>query len=315
MTINDTHFAVDLLDVLIDLQAELHRNHIQLLNKVVDGPDNVMVTCIYHKNGQERKPSAGIKKSDGVYHCLACGEVHSLPEFISNCFGANDGGMLGWKWLVRHFLMFNVEYRKQIELNMSRDVKTKDEPTYVSEEELDKYRVIHPYMAFRKLSLETIERFDIGYDKDTKCITFPIRNTLGRTMFIARRSVNSKYFNYPAGAEKPVYGVYELNQISPFPNSVAICESMLDALAVWSWGGYAVALNGLGTEKQFEELRSLPCREFILATDNDDAGRKARIKLRKALSNKLVSEYILPDGVKDMNDLGKKRYDILEKRY
>ena len=67
-------------------------------------------------------------------------------------------------------------------------------------------------MYERGLTDEVIEEFDIGYDKDTRCITFPVRDKSGGTLFVARRSVDTKYFNYPKEAEKPLYGLFELYQ-------------------------------------------------------------------------------------------------------
>ena len=134
----------------------------------------------------------------------------------------------------------------------------------------------------------------------------------GNTLFIARRSVVTKYFNYPKGVEKPVYGLYELGQQKQFPKEVIICESMLDALTCWVYGKPAVALNGLGNELQFKQLRQMPCRKFILATDNDSAGMKARKRIRENVRNKLITEYIIPDGKKDINDLEMLEFKRLE---
>ena len=102
--------------------------------------------------------------------------------------------------------------------------------------------------------------------------------------------------------EKEVYGIYELYQLPEFPKEVYICESMLDCLYLWTIGKYACALNGLGCEKQYEQLTQMPCRTFILATDNDEAGKKARIKIRKMVKNKIFMDALLPPNRKDINE-------------
>lgn len=317
MQINGVEFNVELTDILNELKQQLEINNIPLLNDIKDSGDNVMVTCPYHKGGQERRPSAGILKSDGVFHCLACGETHTLQEVISHCFGKDDlVGTFGWNWLLKNFLTISVENRHDIELDFKRDSERIDEIVKtVTEEELDGYRYYHPYMWKRKLTKEIVEVFDIGYDKNTDCITFPVRNQNGAVLFVARRSTKGKYFNYPSGAEKPVYGLYELYSLDTFPSEVVVCESMLDALTVWVYGGYAVALNGLGTHKQFEQLNRMPCRKIILATDNDSAGMKARRNIRKNCGMKLISEYLLPSDIKDMNDLSYEQYKNLKEIY
>lgn len=326
MIINNTQFNCDLEDIITELQSQLTLNNIPLIQKKHNTPTDIMIQCPYHGNGQERKPSAGISKKDGTFHCFACNEVHSLQEVISHCFGHYEDvfGSWGWKWLNKNFSSVEVENRKDVDLDFSRDtnnsIHNMDSKNYVSEEELDSYRYIHPYMYKRRLTDEIIEMFDIGYDKNTECITFPVRDIRGNTLFIARRSVNTKFFNYPEGVEKPLYGLYELSKIwkgeyrvTEIPESqikpwvpggeVIVCESMLDALTAWVYGKPALAMNGLGNELQFKQLRELPCRKLILATDNDEAGLKARTRIRQNVKNKLITEYEFPQGKKDLNEL------------
>lgn len=325
MVINDVQFNCELEDILQELRSQLIANGSQLIAKYKDGSSHIQICCPYHNNGMEKRPSAGIRKIDGLFHCFACGEVHSLQEVISYCFGYTDDlvGVFGWKWLLKNFATVQVEERKAVELDLSRSGLyskvtsncgniNRDNYNFVAEEELKKYRYIHPYMYKRKLTDDIIDLFDIGYDKDTQCITFPVKDIHGRVLFIARRSVNTKYFHYPCGALKPVYGLYELSQCDVFPDEVIVCESMLDALTCWVYGKYAVALNGLGTQQQFRQLQELPCRKLILATDNDEAGQTARSRIRYNVRNKLITEFQLPDGKKDINDLSKEEFDNLE---
>jgi DNA primase len=312
LLINNTPFTVDLNEILNELRSQLHKKGLNLLKDIREVPDNVMVTCPYHKGGQERKPSAGIKKADGTFHCFTCGETHTLPEMISHCFGHNDMiGSFGWEWLLKNFLTVSFEERKDISLDFGRN-KVVQEQSYVTEDVLDSFREYHSYMWTRKMTPEVVEIFDVGYDKESRCITFPVRDIKGNCLFVARRSVVTKFFNYPAGAEKPVYGLYELHQLPKFPSEVIICESMIDAITCWVYGKYAVALNGLGNELQFRQLNAMPCRKFILATDNDDAGQAARKRLRKNIRNKLITEYIFPIDKKDINDLTLEEFNNLE---
>lgn len=325
MIIHQVQFNVDLQTILDELTAQLRANGIQLLQKQKNGADHIQICCPYHNNGMEKRPSAGIRKSDGMFHCFACNEVHSLPELISYCFGYGDDivGKFGWQWLLRNFATVQLEERKSVDLDFSRfnmDSNSANNTDasigYVAEEELDKYRYMHPYWAKRGITDESIiELFDLGYDKETDCITFPVRDIDGNCLFVARRSVKTKWFNYPRGVEKPLYGLYELYTYAfsgikrqPFwhidgsPQEVIVCESMLDALSFWQVGKYAVALNGLGNELQLKQLRDLQCRKLILATDNDGAGQKARKRIKDNVRNKIITEYIFPEGRKDAND-------------
>ena len=140
----------------------------------------------------------------------------------------------------------------------------------------------------------------------------------------------SKFFNYPEGVEKPLYGLYELSLVSyvtkaykqsdgsikiksGHPDEVIVCESMLDALSFWTINKPAVALNGLGNELQFKQLRELPCRGIILATDMDERGLVARKRIRQNIQNrKIITEYIFPKGRKDANECTKEELLALE---
>lgn len=303
MIINDTIVNTELIDIIKELNQQLQLNNLPYFDKIVDSGRNIQVCCPYHN---ERRPSAGIHKDTGMFHCFACNETHTLPELISYMFGKNDIlGKWGWEWLLKNFISVQIENRKPIELNLSRE-HTVEPIKYVSTDELDSYRYIHSYMYKRKLTDEIIELFDIGYDRDSQCITFPIRDITGGTLHIARRSVNTKWFNYPSGIDKPVYGLYELKiyqeQHDVSIQELYVCESMLDALYLWTQGKFAVALNGLGTQLQFKQLRNIYCRKLILATDNDEAGMKARKRIATNVTNKLITQVILPSHRKDIND-------------
>lgn len=314
MILNDMLINAELIDIITELQIEVERHKFPYLSKIMELTDNVQVCCPYHANGMEKRPSAGIRKSDGKFHCFTCGEVHELWEVISYCLGYSNDilGRHGWNWILKNFVTISVQERKPIPLQIVRR-QTVNKQSYVSEDELLTYRgIIHPYMYKRKLTDDIIHIFDVGYDKETDCITFPNRDKQGNCLFVARRSVKTKYFNYPKDVEKEVYGIYELYSLPQFPKVVYICESMIDCLTLWTIGKYACALNGLGTELQFKQLNEMPCRKFILATDSDSAGMKARVRLKNNIHNKLVTEVIIPNNKKDINECNKDELKILE---
>ena len=319
MEVNNHVILDDTQDILIELRKQLELNGVKRFAKFIDSGKNIQTNCPFHKEGQERKPSFGINKQTGECHCFGCGWSGTLSEMISNCFGKDDFGVYGNKWLIRNFLSVAVESRPDIDVDFCRSKKiTSETKKYISEQELDSYRYTHPYMYKRKLTDEIIDLFDIGYDKSADCITFPNRDINGNCLFIARRSVKTKFFNYPQNVEKPVYGLYECNICAKtiknwFPDEIIICESMIDALTCWVYGRYAVALNGTGNENQFKTLRNMPNRKFILATDMDEAGLKARERIKQSLGNKLVTEYVWDINVaKDINDMSQEMFHSLK---
>lgn len=307
MTINNVDFAQSLEDILALLRTELHSRGIKLLEQEPkESGHNIQCQCIYHSNGQERKPSMGIDKNTGVVHCFTCQTTVGLPEFISNCFGYNDDGAHGWSWLLQNFISMERGSR-HFEVSFSRgnnSVRDLGIQNYVTEEELDKYRYYHKYWETRGITEDwLIEFFDLGYDIVTKCITMPNHNKDGQCEFVAKRSVKTKFFSYPSGSAKPVYGIYQLYQLDEFPKQVWITESMIDCLRLWQVGKFACALNGLGTQSQFKDLSDMPCRAFVLATDNDEAGHNARKRIKNSVKHKLFYEAIIPTHRKDIGEM------------
>lgn len=303
------------------------------------------ITCPFHGDGQERKPSCGVLLVDevragkkypaGLFHCFTCHYAKPIHEAVSDLLKLQHIDKDGRDWLKENIPGFDISATNQFDYLLPQELTeeltnqlavdyinllTKPKPTqYVSEEELAKYRFTIPYMYERKLTDELIEKFDIGYQADwippgrkraVPCITFPVRDRNGHTLFFCRRSVEGKLFNYPMGVVKPVYGIYELPKGC---KSVVICESCFNALTSWRYGRPAVALLGTGNAYQIQQLKELGVNEFILAFDPDEAGRKATEKLKKALRNiAMVWQFEgIPEG-KDLNDLTQEEYDALE---
>lgn len=324
MQLGSLNIYADLNTILDELDSQLE--DAPFSNRKESG-NNIMICCPYH---DDHKPSAGIQKEVGIFHCFTCGETHTLSELISHCFGKEDFGKFGRKWLIRNFVNVEVENRdvrydvengkiymgnesNPIRDNVHGEHNARDNsPT---EEELDSYRFYHPYMYKRGMNDEVIDIFDIGYDKNTDCITFPVRDEEGETLFIARRSVKGKFFNYPGGAIKPLYGIYELSQLEKFPEEVYVCESMIDCILLWKHKRYAVALNGVGSKLAYKQLNDLPCRKLVLATDNDEAGMKARKTLRKNIVNKVMYDLIIPEGRKDIGECTDEEIENMEVKF
>lgn len=322
--LQDTIIQSDTQSILDSLKFDLAQHGVDRFHIFRNNGDNIQTNCPFHKNGQERKPSFGVNGEIDKCHCFSCGWAGTIEEMISELYGYQDEGKFGKRWLIKRFNTVEIETRPNImegfngrnnitirnnndihrfKQHIQGDKSSEQYSGEITEEELDKYRYIHPYMYERKMDDRVIEIFDVGYDKETECITFPIRDKNGNCLFIARRSVNTKFFSYPQGVEKPLYGLYELYQLDEFPKEIYICESMIDAITIWTHcDKYAVALNGLGNDLQFSQLNNLPNRTFILATDNDSAGIKARIRLKKYITNKIIKEIILPSNRKDINE-------------
>lgn len=326
--LQDTIIQSDTQSVLDMLKFDLAQHGVDRFHIFRNNGENVQTNCPFHKNGQERKPSFGINGEIDKCHCFACGWAGTIEEMISELFGYQDDGKFGKRWLIKRFNTVEIETRKNIMEDFKNDsnalyssifnrsnrssdrilcgktrqVRLNDETeqSEITEEELDKYRYIHPYMYERGLTDEIIERFDIGYDREREEITFPVRDIEGRCVFVAGRSVERKFFRLPKGLDKPIYcadkfrgGAYR---------TAYITESFLNCLTCWKYDKPAMAMIGTGNQKQYEILNRLPVREYILAFDPDEAGRKATERFRKNVHGKIIKELVYTDN-RDINDL------------
>lgn len=321
LTRNDVETALDYMD-----KAQLIR-----LGRVTG--KWYQLYCPFHNDGQEKKPSCGCSLEGevrngteylpGTWHCFSCGASYSFGHGIREILRLKSTSLAAHPELAKYVeatadtsnlseeanaLVSKISTATQLENIYSWMASLKKK--YVSEEELASYRFTVPYMYQRKLTDEVIERYDVGFDgkyvppgrkKPLPCVTFPVRDETGGTLFFCRRSIEGKFFNYPEGVEKPVYGIYELPKDC---REVIICESVFNALTCVVYGHPAVALLGTGNTKQIEQLKRLGVNTYVIALDNDDAGRKGTAKLKEALRrNGFVLTMTVPDDGRDINDL------------
>ena len=309
--LQDTIIQSDTQSVLDMLKFDLAQHGVNRFHQFRRNGDNVQTSCPFHKNGQERKPSFGVNGEIDRCHCFSCSWSGTIEEMISELYGYQDEGKFGKRWLVKRFNTVEIETRPNILENFGGRKNVRNSircdnitngtiSNFITEEKLDKYRYIHPYMSERGLTDEIIERFDIGYDRERKEITFPVRDIEGRCVFVAGRSTERKFFRLPKGMDKPIYCSH-LFRYGTYTRAY-ITESFLNCLTCWKYNKPAMAMIGTGNRKQYEILNKLPVREYILAFDPDEAGRKATERFRKNVHGKIIKELVYPDN-RDINDL------------
>ena len=323
----DTIIQASTEDVINTLRFDLAQKGLNRFAVVRLNGENLQTNCPFHKNGQERKPSFGVNGEIDRCHCFSCSWSGTIEEMISELYGYQDEGKFGKRWLIKRFNTVEIETRPNImegfngritstitnihgndttknisgvRKHLQGDNESEQYAGEITEEELDKYRYIHPYMSERGLTDEIIERFDIGYDRERKEITFPVRDIEGRCVFVAGRSVERKFFRLPQGLNKPLYQGYRF--VDGSYKVAYITESFLNCLTCWKYNKPAMATIGTGNQKQYEILNKLPVREYILAFDPDEAGRKATERFRKNVHGKIIKELVYTDN-RDINDL------------
>ena len=296
--VGDLIISTPVEEILILLRTELASSGVLRFQKIKRNLNNVMTQCPFHSNGLEKKPSFGISDT-GECHCFACGwSSKRFDQFVSELFGYYDGGDFGRSWIYSQ--MNDPTAARKIVLPFEES-KSKSVKTVISEEELDSYRYTHPYLYQRGLTDELIEEFDIGYDPTRGCVTFPVKDINGDVVFVATRSVTSKFFTLPEGDSKPVYLADRF--VGGKYKKAVLVESFFNALTCWKYGFPAMALIGTGSKPQMDILRQLPVKHYLVALDPDEAGERGTQRIKYALQgHKILTRWKLPKG-KDINDL------------
>lgn len=322
---------------ILDILHMLGDNGLLRLGKVTG--DWHTIHCPFHKDGQERKPSCGVLLRDqyrnrqrwqaGTFHCFTCGTVKTFREGVlyilqTYCkdldFRSKITELLDAEDLITEDLLVPKNVMDAVTNSFAIDMiqsMTQAPQVFISEEELASYRYTVPYMYERRLTDAIIEEYDVGVDmnwvppgrkKPVPCLTFPVRDLQGRTLFIYRRSIEGKFFNAPEGVTKPVYG---LDRVPADCRSLLICESIINALTARAMGYHAVALLGTGNSYQIQQLKESGISEFVICMDGDDAGKRATNKLKRALSkNAIIWTINMIDG-EDVNSISAEQFHQL----
>lgn len=213
----------------------------------------------------DRNPSMGYDAKRHKVHCFACGVDYDLFDLLaieknlsspgealaeaSRRYGHGDRSAVG------------APSRAYDEAPAAQDASL--EPQYV--EQCFSHRGETDYFVQRGLSMETVERFRLGFDPKRKCVVLPCG-----AGGVVRRSVEEKRYLNEKGRPSPLFQAELLLEDAP----VFLTEGTFDALSAEELGFHACALNGSGNREKAAGLlrsRKKPGALLIL-TDNDAAG-------------------------------------------
>lgn len=294
-----------------------------LLREINNTGSDLMCTCPFHKGGKENKPSCGVllrekvdknrKYEAGTVHCYTCGYTGDLPQFVADFLGLTSP-VQGFKWLVSRYNYSSAE-REPLELNLYRGQAEK--ASYMDEaeverfyQELKKSSTALEYLKRRALPSWIIDAYKLGFDPEDGVVLFPVRDMSGKVAFYKGRSLVGKHFYNAKDIDKTsqIFGLYEIlaeGKASP-ESEIWITESEIDALSLIGQERLAIALMGSHiSEAQCRELENTPFRRFVLALDNDEAGRKGAAQIKRLLIPKgfRFTNLRWDVDLKDINDL------------
>jgi DNA primase len=316
------------------------------VKRISDKGDEVSFSCPqdYHARG-DKNPSASINKNSLAYHCFSCHSKGTLFSLVADVEGVSVA--VAMKWLQEKYYLGDItelEKRsaKQIIENMLNKKDQPDQqPKWISENVLDNFGVDwdkaydyyknndlnngleRPFEKYN-LNVDTLKSFNIGYDKISKRITIPIRDSKGNLVSIkGRTALNDEYPKYLGLGDKDgnaKYGfprisdkslVFGLDTATP---DLIISEGEFDAMSLRQKGfSGSIALGTCdASEKQIKKIIE-KAESAIILFDPDEAG----IQGSKKVSNLLLPYIPVRIGELDNNDpaetIEKELKDIVSK--
>ena len=137
------------------------------------------------------------------------------------------------------------------------------------------------YLQGRGLTVDTMNRFNLGYNAAKKTITIPY-NTAGT--YYGQRSIdpNARPHDNLKNVTMPLFNAAALYSAS----ACFIVESPLCAISITQEGGQAVAISGIGGKNRLiEQLKKKPTKAaLVLSLDNDEPGQKAAEEIAAELT-------------------------------
>lgn len=263
---------------------------------------------------EDRKPSFAVNLEDGLWiDSGGVGEYHKGNFVKLLAFLRNESTEDTEDYLLELYSERNIEtnsLKLEIKLNSSQAT-----PQIISNEQLQQYAYRSPYLSGRGISEHIQRKFRVGYCKETHAVVMPHTDKQGNVINMKFRSVRQKKFWYGNGqpVKNHLYGLYQCLQEQHI-ESVVIVESEIDCMILWSHGIPAVAFGTAHMSvRQARLLLSSGIPEFIIATDNDAAGKACKEHVIKTFKGRRkIKQLIFPsDAIKDIGEMSEEQLNML----
>lgn len=263
---------------------------------------------------EDRKPSFAVNLEDGLWiDSGGVGEYHKGNFVKLLAFLRNESTEDTEDYLLELYSERNIEtnsLKLEIKLNSSQAT-----PPIISNEQLQQYAYRSPYLSGRGISEHIQRKFRVGYCKETHAVVMPHTDKQGNVINMKFRSVRQKKFWYGNGqpVKNHLYGLYQCLQEQHI-ESVVIVESEIDCMILWSHGIPAVAFGTAHMSvRQARLLLSSGIPEFIIATDNDAAGKACKEHVIKTFKGRRkIKQLIFPsDAIKDIGEMSEEQLNML----
>jgi hypothetical protein len=254
--------------------------------------DNIAAYCPFHKNGMEATPSLYVKvgskgTNQGAAFCHTCSRGWSFTGLLYK-LGADRA-------LIDELRGTAARLPTEAEKQAAVDewLRNMDlEQTELPETVLSVYDYCPLDLVRAGFSKDTLQYFEVGFDRDSQRITFPLRDHDGRFIGVSGRTVvgdperykvyRSEFYclagsSYKVEKSKVLWGLdkfYHARLNMPSSQPVVVCEGYKAAMWVYQ-AGYTdvVALQGTSLSAEQRFLLGHATSDVVLFLDNDKAGR------------------------------------------
>lgn len=293
---------------------ELLPDYMELLEEQdkTENRGNDYWTCPFCDSGNKQHNTAAFHISGTRYNCFACTEHGDIFDLVGHMEMLPKGDF------VKHYSRTLKIMRPY--LNGAKPKKSRNE--YIPEftVPVDYTEYLHnchenveqtDYFSNRGLSREIIDRFILGYDTEKKVATIPYNPDCKGYVHRILWNSDNKYCKFGCDIFN-IDAPYDFSTDALLFGSidyVFICEGQIDAMSFTEIGLDAIGLGGVNEiAKLVKQLKEKPCNKiFVMALDNDKAGRRATGKfLEKLAEAELDQEYIVISNLygkyKDANE-------------
>lgn len=257
-----------------------------------------IVFCPYHDN--YRTPAGEIDKVTGAFFCFACQESHTLIDFVMKVADKT------------YFQSIRIIEAGRGNTDILDEIANtlEPEPEFVEfdrslidrlhEQAMDSDRA-REYFESRKISLNSMAKYHLGYSANQDMVTIPIMNPAGDMYvgFVGRGVAEKKFKNSTKlPRAKTMFNIQRAKR----SHTVYVVESSFDAIRLEQMGVSAVALLGSSVNPRQGELLKKYFNSVVVIGDNDDAGQQMGQKILDKLGKSAIIVGI-PKRFKDVGDM------------
>lgn len=242
-----------------------------------------------------------VNTNNHVFHCWACGYKGKVEKLIYD-YG-NEYHKSQYKKINKHEIIISVDEKEDLSIGAFRTLKVKWNDSL-------NYNAAMNYLKKRKIGMNIISKWDIGYSESGKYrnrIIIPSKTKDGRVEYFIARTFfdeNPKYKNPKVEKSKIIFGEKFINWNSP----IFLTEGIFDAMVLYN--SIPILGTSIYNNKRLLEKIQLNKSTVILAFDNEPEAKRKQIKTAKYLRNLGIKVYMIGDScyndISEANQIGGK---------